>query len=239
MEENNDKKFTMKDFSEFVHTPRGKAVIFFGIYFVFFLALIILARVSGSGPVLGSTDLQLDSYSANFSAVSNGNYNFNYQFVVDGVTSTYTGSHYEKKALFTDGVVNYYQDNDLYMKEQAGLWIKCDVPYPFSDFVDVEIMKNLVDHATYISKTELASGESTVNFSISTTTLIDLLEGVEVDLDDPVNTIVIQMNEDRDVVGVSYDISSYAKYKGLATGQVQLTLSYSDFGEVAEIQDVS
>ena len=83
-------------------------------------------------------------------------------------------------------------------------------------------MKNLVDHATYISKTELASGESTVNFSISTTTLIDLLEGVEVDLDDPVNTIVIQMNEDRDVVGVSYDFSSYAKYKGLATGQVQL-----------------
>ena len=239
MEENNDKKFTMKDFSEFVQTPRGKAVIFFGIYLVFFLALIIIARVSGSGPVLGSTDLQLDSYSANFSAVSNGNYNFNYQFVVDGVTSTYTGSHYEKKALFTDGVVNYYQDNDLYMKEQAGLWIKCDVPYPFSDFVDVEIMKNLVDHATYISKTELASGESTVNFSISTTTLIDLLEGVEVDLDDPVNTIVIQMNEDRDVVGVSYDISSYAKYKGLATGQVQLTLSYSDFGEVAEIQDVS
>ena len=201
--------------------------------------MIILARVSGSGPVLGSTDLQLDSYSANFSAISNGNYNFNYQFVVDGVTSTYTGSHYEKKALFTDGVVNYYQDNDLYMKEQAGLWIKCDVPYPFSDFVDVEIMKNLVDYATYISKTELASGESTVNFSISTTTLIDLLEGVEVDLDDPVNTIVIQMNEDRDVVGVSYDISSYAKYKGLATGQVQLTLSYSDFGEVAEIQDVS
>ena len=67
-------------------------------YFVFFLALIILARVSGSGPVLGSTDLQLDSYSANFSAISNGNYNFNYQFVVDGVTSTYTGSHYEKMA---------------------------------------------------------------------------------------------------------------------------------------------
>lgn len=240
MEENNNKhKFTMKDFSEFVRTPKGKAAVFFGIYFIFFLVLIIVARVSGSGPVLGSSNLNLNSYSSYFSAIANGNYNFNYQFVIDDVTSTYSGSHYETKALFTDGVLNYYQNNDLYMREQSGVWVKCDVPYPFSEFVDVDIMKNLVDKATYISKTELASGQRTINFSISTTTLVDLLEGVEVDLDDPVNTIVLQLDENSDVYEVSYDISSYAKYKGMATNQAQLTLSYSDFGEVEEIQDVS
>ena len=130
-----------------------------------------------------------------------------------------------------------YINLGIYMKEQAGLWIKCDVPYPFSDFVDVEIMKNLVDHATYISKTELATGEEEINLQITTTTLVKILDGLDVDLDDPVNTIQLKKDNSGEVVEVRYDFTSYALYHGRCSSSFQLILSYSNFGNVKEIHD--
>lgn len=243
MEQNNNnqqkEKFTAKDFSEFIHTPRGKAILFFGIYLVFFIGLAMMAHIGGQGSVIGSTDLNLDSPYYNLSSIKKGNYAFSYQFVIDDVTSTYTGTHYEKKALFSDGMTQYYQDDTLFMKNQNGVWIRCNDPYPLSSLTDSTVVESLLKSATYVSKTELATGEETMNYQISTTTLVQLLDGLEVDLDDPVNTIQLRKDENGEIVEIQYDVSSYAKYRGLVADYFGLTLSYSDFGEIEKITQPS
>ena len=42
-----NKKFDYKEFQEFIKTPKGKAVLFFGIYAFFFLMIAILAAIIG------------------------------------------------------------------------------------------------------------------------------------------------------------------------------------------------
>ena len=243
MDQNNNNqpkgKFTANDFSEFIHTPRGKAVLFFGIYLVFFIVLAMMAHIGGQGSVIGSTDLNLDSPYYDLSSIKEGNYAFSYQFVIDGVTSTYTGTHYDKKALFSDEVNQYYQDDTLFMRMQDGVWIRSDAPYPLSSLTDANVIENLLESATYVSRTELATGEEAINYQISTTTLVLLLDGLEVDLDDAVNTIQLQKDENGEIVEIQYDVSSYAKYRGLATDHFRFTLSYSDFGEIEEITQPS
>lgn len=233
--ESKNTKFTAEQFSKFIHTPRGKAILFFALYLIFFIVLIVVARMSG-GSAIGSTELDLKPYSYDLSSVEKGNYNFVYQYLIDGTSISYSGSHYENKSLFTDGSSSYYQDGSLFLVLQNGLWVKSDCPYLLEDLLDYTVIHNLIDSATYVSKTTLATGEEIINFSISTTTLVKLLDGVDVDLDDPVNTIQLKKSETGEVIEVQYDISSYAKYKGLASSSFQLIISYSNFGEIEEIE---
>ena len=44
----NMKKFNYKEFQEFIKTPKGKAVLFFGVYLFFFLFIAVMARSGGS-----------------------------------------------------------------------------------------------------------------------------------------------------------------------------------------------
>ena len=56
---NQNNKINKEQILEFIRTPKGKAFLFFGIYFIFFIALSMIAHIGGKGPVLGSTDLKL------------------------------------------------------------------------------------------------------------------------------------------------------------------------------------
>lgn len=241
MEENNQNKEHKNDFSwekvsQFLKTPRGKGIAFFAIYLVFFIALSILARVSGTGDVIGS-NLSANPYSYNMSSIHAGNYNFSYRYLIDRKTTTYSGSRNDDVSTFSDGVTQYYQKDTLFMKNQNGVWIKCDSPYIFSFLFNSKTIEKILDSSTYVSKTELATGEEAINFQITTTTLVKLLDGEDVDLDDPVNTIQLKKDKDGEIVEIQYDISSYAIYKGQATNQFMLTLSYSDFGKVEKITE--
>lgn len=230
-------KVDSEQIMNFLKTPRGKAVLFFGIYLIFFLILGVAAHANGQGDVIGSTDLKLDSPSYNISSIQKGNFEFSYQYNIDGVVTTYSGTKNDNKSLFSDGVTQYFQNDDLYMRNQDGVWVKCDNPYPLSALVEYSTITKILNQATYVSKTELATGEKTLSYQVTSTTLVKILEGLDVDLDDPVNTIELTLNKGGAVVGISYDVSSYAKYRGLAMNQYQITLTYSNFGKVEEIEN--
>ena len=234
---NQNNKINKEQILEFIRTPKGKAFLFFGIYFIFFIALSMIAHIGGKGPVLGSTDLKLGEFSYDLSSIEDGNYNFSYQFLVDQVVTTYSGKHYEDKALFSDGNTDFYQSADLFMKKQDGVWVKSESPYVLASLTDVSVINDLIGLSTYISKTELATGEQIVNLEISTTTLVKMLEGIEVDLDDPVNSIELKKNENGEVVQIKYNLDSYAKYKGLAINEFRLNLDYSNFGDIKEFKE--
>ena len=213
MDGKNQNKINKEQVLEFIRTPKGKAVLFFGIYFVFFIVLAMIAHIGGQGPVLGSTDLKLGDFSYDLSSIKEGNYNFSYQFSIDQLNTTYSGKHYEENSLFSDGTISYYQQGNLFMRNQNGVWIKSEAPYPLVSLTDVSTIDSLISSSTYVSKTELATGEEIINLQITSTTLVKILDGLEVDLDDPVNSIQLKKNENGEVVEIQYTLDSYAKYK--------------------------
>ena len=236
MDENNKSNESRDKVMAFLKTPRGKAVLFFGIYFIFFIGLAIFSRVAGTGNSI-TPQLSVSPYTYSLEQIANHNYHYQYQYLIDGSTLTFEGDRNNNKSLFTDGIVSYYQKDDLFMKNQDGLWIKCDNPYIFPLLLDDSVLNTIISSATYISKTELATGEEEINLQITTTTLVKILDGLDVDLDDPVNTIQLKKDNSGEVVEVHYDFTSYALYHGRCSSSFQLILSYSNFGNVKEIQD--
>lgn len=234
--ENNQKHTSSKEVVAFLKTPRGKAFLFFGIYILLFLVLSVVSRISGTNGTIGS-NIKVNPYSYSMNSILNKNFQFQYQYQIDGVSTTFTGKQLDEKALFNDGVTNYYQNDTLFMRNQDGILVKSDNPYVFPSFLDPSVIENLISLSTYISKTELASGEEEINFQITTTTLVKQLDSIDVDLDDPVNTIQLKKDTSSEVVEIRYNLTSYAIYHGSCTSQFQLILSYSNFGENSEIQD--
>lgn len=236
MDENKKSNESRDKVMAFLKTPRGKAVLFFGIYFIFFIGLAIFSRVAGTGNSI-TPQLSVSPYTYSLEQIANHNYHYQYQYLIDGSTLTFEGDRNNNKSLFTDGIVSYYQKDDLFMKSQDGLWIKCDNPYIFPLLLDDSVLNTIISSATYVSKTELATGEEEINLQITTTTLVKILDGLDVDLDDPVNTIQLKKDSSGEVVEVRYDFTSYALYHGRCSSSFQLILSYSNFGNVKEIQD--
>lgn len=236
MDENKKSNESRDKVMAFLKTPRGKAVLFFGIYFIFFIGLAIFSRVAGTGNSI-TPQLSVSPYTYSLEQVANHNYHYQYQYLIDGSTITFEGDRNNNKSLFSDGVISYYQKDDLFMKSQDGLWIKCDNPYIFPLLLDDSVLNTIISSATYVSKTELATGEEEINLQITTTTLVKILDGLDVDLDDPVNTIQLKKDSSGEVVEVRYDFTSYALYHGRCSSSFQLILSYSNFGNVKEIQD--
>lgn len=236
MDENKKSNESRDKVMAFLKTPRGKAVLFFGIYFIFFIGLAIFSRVAGTGNSI-TPQLSVSPYTYSLEQIANHNYHYQYQYLIDGSTITFEGDRNNNKSLFSDGVISYYQKDDLFMKSQDGLWIKCDNPYIFPLLLDDSVLNTIISSATYVSKTELATGEEEINLQITTTTLVKILDGLDVDLDDPINTIQLKKDSSGEVVEVRYDFTSYALYHGRCSSSFQLILSYSNFGNVKEIQD--
>lgn len=236
MDENKKSNESRDKVMVFLKTPRGKAVLFFGIYFIFFIGLAIFSRVAGTGNSI-TPQLSVSPYTYSLEQIANHNYHYQYQYLIDGSTITFEGDRNNNKSLFSDGVISYYQKDDLFMKSQDGLWIKCDNPYIFPLLLDDSVLNTIISSATYVSKTELATGEEEINLQITTTTLVKILDGLDVDLDDPINTIQLKKDSSGEVVEVRYDFTSYALYHGRCSSSFQLILSYSNFGNVKEIQD--
>ena len=236
MDENKKSNESRDKVMAFLKIPRGKAVLFFGIYFIFFIGLAIFSRVAGTGNSI-TPQLSVSPYTYSLEQIANHNYHYQYQYLIDGSTITFEGDRNNNKSLFSDGVISYYQKDDLFMKSQDGLWIKCDNPYIFPLLLDDSVLNTIISSATYVSKTELATGEEEINLQITTTTLVKILDGLDVDLDDPINTIQLKKDSSGEVVEVRYDFTSYALYHGRCSSSFQLILSYSNFGNVKEIQD--
>ena len=234
--ENNQKHTSSKEVVAFLKTTRGKAFLFFGIYILLFLVLGVVSRISGTNGTIGS-NIKVNPYSYSMNSILNKNFQFQYQYQIDGVSTTFTGKQLDEKVLFNDGVTNFYQNDTLFMRNQDGIWVRTDNPYVFPSFLDPNVIENLISLSTYISKTELASGEEEINFQITTTTLVRQLDSIDVDLDDPVNTIQLKTDSNGEVVQIVYDLTSYAIYHGRSSQQFLLTLSYSNFGEIENIED--
>lgn len=230
-----NKKMTNKEFKEFIKTPRGKATMFFGAYLLFFIFIGIFARTGGTSNVNKKYETGSPlKYSV--SSIVSGNYKFNYEIIVDGVTTTYEGSSTKTNASFSkNGNETYYFNGSNYFTNTSGVWLNVSNPYMYYNFINSDSIKSLIDKATYISKTEYENGSEVYNFKISSATINKLFEGTDLDIEEVPNEIMVGVDEENNVNEIKYTLDSYCKVKSSCTMGMRITLKYDSFGSVEEI----
>ncbi len=234
----NEESEEQLNLKKLMSTPRGKAVVFFGAYFVFFLLIAIAARTGG--PAYGdSRNRKYQTGTENrfsYASIESNNFNFQYAIDIDGVASTYTGVRTGKKErIISFDKKEYYLENGNYFLNSNGLWLKAENPYKYTEFYEVNIIKELVQQATYMSNTNYESGRSVYNYSISSATISKLLENKDIDIFEEPNEIIIGADEDNYVNSVKYVLDSYCKVRGICVNSMSITLNYEQYGKIEEL----
>lgn len=233
-EENSEKV----DLKELLKTPRGKAMVFFGAYFVFFLIIAVVARTGGTAAGDGRNRKYQTGVENKFSfaSIESNNYRFNYTVEIDGVNSAYAGVRTGKKEKITcPSLVEFYGEDGNYFTNTGGVWIKAENPFKFTEFSEVTNIKKLVEKATYMSNTSYESGKDVYNYNISSATISKLLDNQDIDIEEVPNEIIVSADKDNYVESVKYVLNSYCKVKGYCVNSMSITLNYELYGEIEEI----
>lgn len=228
-------KKIIETIKELKKTPKGRAILFFGFYFIFFLTLAILVRMSprSNNYVDDNSNKKNDGLSVE--KVETANYKFNYIVKIDNETYEYVGERIEDKELFTFNGGEYYKDNDEYYKKGLSSWVKVDSPYKYREFLDFKRINEIFAEATSVSKTEFDSGEISYLFKIASASISKSIDGTDIDIDDIPNELNFVSNNEGELYKIELDLSSYGKYKNICKEKFNIVLNYSDFGEVSEI----
>lgn len=224
-------------FKELKATPRGKAILFFGFYFFFFVILIIIFRVSERGDsYLSDSSINSDSkYGYSINKIINNNYSFTYDVVMDSTHYTYDGTRYKEKELFTFNNVTYFKNDKDYFEQQQNIWIKTEAPYKFKQFLNIMTIRDILNEAYFVSKTDYESGKQTYNFLISTNNLYKLTIGIDLDIADDTNEIIVSTDEDKNVDNIKFILNDYCKNTKECLNSLEINLDYDNFGEIEEI----
>ena len=237
------KKINFRKIYEYVRDPKNKPVLFFGFYFIFFLVLAILFRMSPNTTNIKTTNKTPKSeHYYNLGKIEDANYHFKYDYNVNNGLTSFEGDRNGIRQLFTrkfgDTLNNFYGYRNLFMMENNNTWEKCDSPYVLSELFDVSVIREILDKATFMSKTEFQNKRYSYNYNISTTTLEKIINNNSIDLDDVPNEVSIMMDDNYYVYKIEYKLDSFYKYKDPMSNGFRLTAEFSDFGNIKEIEEV-
>ena len=130
--------------------------------------------------------------------------------VVDDKTVSYVGNRYEDREEFTkDSLMKYYSESNNFFINNNGVWIKADNPYLYDKFYSPDNISTLLASASYSSKTEYDSGKKVYNFIISSASINKIFEGVDLDIEEIPNEIIVNVNEDGYVNKIKFNLNSY------------------------------
>lgn len=227
------KKEDLNKIVAFVKTPRGKALLFFAFYFLFFIVIGASIRNDNAS----SVDNNQNSSSFDFSleSITNNNFGFTYEVLIDDERILYNGIKNSDKEEFNIRDMKYYKENENYFVNTNGVWIKCEKPYLYSQFYDADNILALLTNASYVSKTEYDSGKKVYTFSIASASINKLFENNDLDIEEIPNEIVVSVDEFNYVNEVKFKLDSYCKAKNICTNSMIIDLNYSDYGSIEEI----
>ena len=212
--------------------PRGKALVFFGAYFIFFLMIGLISRLGNNSGVSTPNFNQNEGLSTDM--IEKYNYDFTYTITIDNNTVIYSGSRDKLEEVFNynDGINNhnYYKKDTSYFMKLNDSWIKADDPYLYKLFLSSDIYNILKSNFTYISKTSYQDGRESYNYQISTTSMIKSLENIDLDLADLPNAFVVSSDSSDNINKIEMNLSSYGRFKGICSSEFKVVLAYSNFG---------
>ena len=220
-------------------TDKGRALLFFCGYLIFFLFLFVFIKTS-SKVHLNRSDFESGSQiDFNVEKIKNNNYSYRYTITIDVNDYIFVGRRNNNYELLkyedNDYFINY--SNNVVKKLENGKWIDNRNPNDFSYFVNIDNIIELITQATYLSKTDYESGKVTYTYEISTTTIEKIINDVDIDLDDKPNEIIFSTDEDENVDSIRLEFDNYGKYKGNCKKYLTIEINYDDFGEIDNIKN--
>ena len=226
-------------FNKLKSTPRGQALLFFGGYAIFFIFIMIIVRIMGSGSTVGKTYDEAKGYGFSVVNITEDNYSFNHSVLLDGITSNYKGNRKdgEERLVLSNnlGTYDYYGKGIDYFNNKSGLWIKSDTPYLFSEFFNIDNINYLINKAKLDYKTDYESGKKIYNFLITSTTIHNYFDGTDMDIADDPNEIVVHVDENDLVKKFEFKLNNYCKAINACISELNITLEYDEYGEIKEI----
>lgn len=229
----------MKDFYDNIkNSKNGNAIVFFGMYALFFVALILFLRFGRNGNYAqdeyepGNTGHYRSDY------ILKNNYFFDYKVKIDGVTHDYYGKRNGNYELFKYNNHDYYRDDYEFFVDNNGLWNKCDNPYKFYEFINIEKSGYLIEDA-YLLSTNYDDNKRPKDYTylISSNTINKVLYDIDSDYDDVANQVVLEVDEKKFVNKITFKLNSFCKSKGICQNDLEIILSYEMFGEVKKIDN--
>lgn len=232
-------KTGMLKIKEMWKNPRYRGIIMLGLYFIFFLFIIMGIR-SGNTSTHNSSKNTTSALDYSLEKIKGNNYHYRYEVNWNDKKVVYEGDRYYHKELFTknDGITEkFYHYNETYLKDVNNVWSKTENPYLFSDFKEISTVEEILKSASYDSKTEYSNQSMNYTYKVSTTTIEKVIEKKNIDIADTPNTISLTTNESKEVVKIEMDLTPYIYYKDNTNQQLKIILDYSKFGEIEEIKD--
>ena len=213
-------------------TPRGKAVLFFGFYTIFFIVLFIVVAI-GKNNNYNLDDIYYNANKISFSSIDS-NFEYSYKFYIDNNIYTYDGKRKDNEETFIFNNAKYYNKNGDFYQNNSGNYIDVESPYIYREFVDVDVIKNLVDASSFSSKTEYENGDMMYNYKITTSTIIKELDGTDTDIDDVPNEISVYVSKDENIKNIKFNLNSYGLFKSISVNRFEIELNYFNHGEVGD-----
>lgn len=216
--------------------PRGKAVLFFAFYVVFFAIVFLFINLSKTELSYGDDYEKSEvSYTFDLNKLFAENYGFKYNITLDNNNYSYFGAKLKEEETLKYNNLDYYRNgNDYYVKNNE-LWIKTDNPYVYSEYMDNTNIKKMLEKSSFVSKTVYESGKNTFTFAISTNTLNSILYGLNTDFDEIPNEIIISTDEERNVNHITFNLDSFCKNNNLCVYGFKISLDFDNFGDVEDI----
>ncbi len=172
--------------------------------------------------------------------IKEGNYHFTREEIVNDISTLFVGdsNHNRSEVLMTrqQQVAHYFLYSDIVLLKTSQNYQVADQPYLFPQLSIYKYIHSILKQATITSKTVNNMGGKTYHLTISTTTLGAILDGMKLDIADPVNEIILETNEEKEVVKITYQLNSYASYLLGQPSRVKVLLSYSDFGTIEDLE---
>ncbi len=227
----------MKNFiNNIKELKNGNAILFFGFYLLFFIAIFLLIRFGGGKNNLNKKYEPGDKGLYDSKKVLLNNYFFDYKIKLDGKNYNYYGKRNGNDEKFKYNSHDYYKNNDSFFMDN-GAWVRVENPYKFYEFINHEKSGALLDEAYLISNIEKDNKVVGYLYSVDTNTINRILYGENTDYDEIPNKVILGIDERKNVNKVTFKLDSFCKLKGVCSNSLEIELSYEMFGDVKKIDN--
>ncbi len=230
----------MKKAIEFIketyNKPKGKAILFFLGYFVFFVVIMIVARVGTPHPLNADDYEKGNPYEYSIDNLLSENYNYTYTVSCGENKYIYNGKKDGTDEMFIFNEVDYYRNSNGYFNNKSGSFVKGESPFKYEYFMKLENINDLFTNSYYVSKTMFDDKRQSYNFLISTNTINKLVDNKDTDIDDEANSLILGTDKDGYVNKIEFLLDNYAVYKKECNNKLRILLEYDNYGEIDKIK---
>ena len=229
----------IKTIKEMSKDPKGKAILFFGFYLLFFVIVILFVRTSSRhltkmDDYEKGTDIVLTQIR---SLYENQNYAYQYIVTTDDQVEEFDGERYFSNEIIHYNNDTYLRDKDDYFKWNGEKWIPDRNPKSYSNLSDPAFISWLIGHSKLEAKTSYESGQMIYHYQVLVDTLNEGLNGTASDLDLPLDSFVVRTNEEREVSAIVFQLNEYCKYHKLCNHSLKVEVDYNSIGKVEPLGD--